>query len=242
MEYSDSDGNRTDVLVTMIDCAVEQENCAIFKVGGTPQMQLVIGPRRRYWPRIGSRDGKDWNVFIDLYVKPSLREITTDEELENAKQEPWDGGTTFHAEVPSNTSDLRKELSQFSKEFRIYNDTFTYRVNSSLTSPVITAWTSPHCAVVYETGPLRAFIDAWKFGCRHRYDKEEYQIMNHRSASLIMMVEEHLAHAQNFALSQLPKGYCDKVEFGWSSAKESKSMLKEVNKTLGLPVWETSPL
>jgi hypothetical protein len=117
VQYSDSDRNRSDVYVTMIDCVDYGRECGLFHISGTPHMQLVIGPKRKYWQRVWSRIGTDWNVFIDKYVKPSLREIATNEELRSAIREPTDGGSTFHLETPSADHEIVKQLANCSVEW-----------------------------------------------------------------------------------------------------------------------------
>jgi hypothetical protein len=227
VQYSESDGNRSDVLVTMIDCADRGQDCGHFHISGTPHMVLVIGPKRKYWPRVYSRVGTDWNIFIDKYVKSSLREITTDEELLAAKREPADGGTTFHLETPSADSALIQQLANFSKAYRIYNDTFTYRVNRKLGKPVLTAHVSPHCSATWRSGPLKDFLEKYRFGSRHQYDQDEYRLQSRHSRMALLVVEEGLIGGQGYALENLPKGFCDNLTFGWFSAKDSKHLLKE---------------
>jgi hypothetical protein len=236
VQYSDSDGNRTDVIVTMIDCADRSEDCGIFRVPGTPHMVLVIGQRLRYWPRVYSKVGKDWNMFIDKYVKPSLREVTSDSELFEAKREPSDGGTTFHLETPDTANDLMAQLANYSKEYRIYNDTFTYRVNPSLKGPLLTAHVCPYCTTTWTEGPLKDFLEQFKFGSRHEYDQDEYKLLTRRSKAAIVVVDEAIASAQLYALESLPMNYSMEIAFGWLKTKDAKHLLKEFKQnTTDLP-------
>jgi hypothetical protein len=236
VQYSDSDGNRSDVLVTMIDCADQHAECSHFHIGGTPHMVLVMGSRRKYWPRVYSKVGLDWNVFIDKYVKSSLRPVTTNAELEAAKREPADGGTTFHLETPLEDTDLMHRLGNFSKEFRIYNDTFTYRLDPKRKDAVLTAHISPDCSVTWDGGNLREFLEAYKFGSRHEYDQDEYRLLSRRKKAAILVVEEGITTGQNYALERLGKKFCDTIAFGWLKVKDSPHLLKEFRKnTSDLP-------
>lgn len=237
IEYSEGVGNRTDMFVTMLDCAVQQRECSIFGLTGTPHMVLVVGPKRRYWPRIWQKDGNEWNKFIDLYVHPSLREVKTDEELEQAKREPSDGGTTFHLETPNINNKYMAALRDLSKEFRIYNDTFTYRINQDIKEPRFSAFRSPFCETTFsgDVKDLRQFIDKNKFGSLHRYDSDEYKLLR-RKKSVMIMVDDELKSGHRFALENIPKDHCD-LNFGWISTKQSKKILKSFSlNTTDLPI------
>jgi len=236
VQYSESDGNRSDVYITMLDCSVREE-CGHFHVTGTPHMVLVMGQKRRYWPRIGYRDGKEWNIFIDKFVKPSLREVTSDEELLAAKREPYDGGSTFHLETPTTDSALMQELAELSKEFRIYNDTFTYRLNPNLNAPVLTAHTSPYCSVTWKSGSVRDFLEKYKFGSRHRYDMDEFRAVRGEKQTAMVLVDEEITNGQRYALEKIPRNFCDDIVFGWVSIKETKRFLHQLKKeSIALPM------
>jgi hypothetical protein len=230
LQYATGEGNRTDVLITMIDCSVQGHECGHFYIVGTPHMVLVMGPHRRYWPRVGSREAKEWNMFLDRYLNYSLREVHNESELHTAKREPYDGGTTFHLETPSRNTPLVDELRLLSREYRVYNDTFTFHVDESLRNPVLTAHTSPYCSVTWRSGTLRDFLEAHKFGSRHRYDLGEFWHISERSKTAMLLVEEGLSPGQSYALESLPRNYCDQVVFGYISVKEDKDILKEVHR------------
>jgi hypothetical protein len=196
-----------------------------------------MGEKPRYWPRTGHRDGKEWNIFIDKYVKPSLREVASDEDLFLAKREPVDGGSAFHLETPTADHDLVQELADLSREFRIYNDTFTYRLNAELTEPVLTAHTSPYCSATWHSGTLRDFLEAHKFGSRHRYDMDEFRALRTRTKTAMVVVEEGLSNGQKYALERVPRGFCDEIAFGYVAVKDTKWFLKEIKKDrLPIPV------
>jgi hypothetical protein len=227
VQYSESDGNRSDVLVTMIDCAERHAECAHFQIAGTPHMVLVMGPRRKYWPRVYSKVGRDWNAFIDRYVRPSLRAVATDAELAAAKREPADGGTAFHLETPRAGTALLRELANLSREFRIYNDTFTYRVSRARRGALLTAHTAPDCAAAWDGRDLRAFLEAHKFGSRHEYDQDEYRLLARRTKAAVLVVEEAATDGQKYALRSLPRRFCDAIAFGWLKVKDSPHLLRE---------------
>ncbi|OHT03336.1 hypothetical protein TRFO_29252 [Tritrichomonas foetus] len=240
-QFSDGIGNRTDFYVTMLNCA-DNQGCHHFKLTGTPHMVLVTGTNRKYWPRIYSKNGEDWIKFIDKYVKPSLRRIETDEEYEMARNEPSDGGTTFHLETPFNfpsennsnsivkenedgykeSIHLLSELNDLSMKYVIYNDTFTYRVNKELKKPILYAHTCPKCSVTFKgDGDVSEFIETYKFGSRHRYDMDEYKKTIKKKPLFAVFVEEKLNSAQEYALESLPASYFNQPN------KRSKSELPE---------------
>jgi hypothetical protein len=237
MQYAESDGNRTDVLITMIDCSVQGDECGHFYITGTPHMVLVMGPHRRYWPRVGSREGKEWNIFLDRYINPAFREVHNDSELLQAKREPYDGGTAFHLETPVRESELMDELTRFSKEYRIYNDTFTYHIDETLKKPILTAHTSPYCSVTWTSGNLQDFLEKYKFGSRHRYDMGEFYYASQQSRTAMLLVEDGLGHGQSYALEKIPKDFCQEIIFGYISVKETKEIIKEIHRDrIMLPV------
>jgi hypothetical protein len=192
-------------------------------------MVLVIGDNHKYWPRVRSKAAADWTIFIDKFVKPSLRNITTNDELLAAIREPRDGGSAFHLETPTEDNEIIKQLMVLSKEFRIYNDTFTYRINSRLTRPVLTAYTSLYCSTRWTSGTLREFLEMNKFGSRHEYDQEEYIRISHQRKTAVVVVEDSLMGSQNYALEKIPRNYCDAVAFGWISIKDSKHWYGDLN-------------
>lgn len=232
-QYSDGVGNRTEFYVTMLDCS-ENPGCRRFQITGTPHMVLVIGPNRRYWPRVYSKVGDDWNVFIDKYIYPSLREIKTDEELLLAINEPTDGGSTFHLETYDTNNNLFAELKKLSNKYSIYNDTFIYRINPNIkqNSPQLTVYTSPTCSQLYnpQTGSVEDFIIQNRFGSRHRYDLDEYSKAVKKAPLVTIFVAEELNSAQKYVLKNSPKHLCNNIQFGWISLKKSKNALKMTKK------------
>jgi hypothetical protein len=236
VQYSQGAGNRSDVYITMLDCSVRHE-CGHFHVEGTPHMVLVMGRDRRYWPRIWQRDGKEWNIFIDKYVKPSLREVRSDAELLAAKREPADGGAAFHVETPTADHDVLRQLAELSREFRIYNDTFTYRLNADVAQPVLTAHTSPHCSATWRSGSVREFVERHKFGSRHRYDMDEFKALRRRTKTAMVVVDEGLSNGQKYALERVPRAFCDDIAFGYVAVKDTKWFLKVIKKDrLTIPI------
>lgn len=227
-QFSDGIGNRTDFYVTMLDCA-ENANCKHFKISGTPHMTLVVGKKHKYWPRIYSRDGKDWIAFIDSYLYSKPREITTNYELEKAKIEPMDGGTTFHLETPSTEGKLFEQFSKLTRMYKLYNDTFTYRINKSLNQSSLTAYLSPHCSLEYDNIlSLDKFVELHKFGALHHYDGEEYKLINKKTPSVVITIGDDLLVAQRNALWLYSNKFCGKIAVGYASTKKSNMIQKEM--------------
>lgn len=232
-QYADGIGNRTDIYVTMIECS-ENPGCYRFQITGTPHIALVIGKNRRYWPRIRSKNGEDWNKIIDSYLNPTLREIKTDQELIEAINEPTDGGATFHLETPDTKNQIFQSIQNLSNRYRLYNDTFTYRINTQLESqsPQLTVYTSSSCSIQYQpnSGTVEEFVHTHRFGPKHRYDLDEYSKTFRKTPLITIYAEENLNGAQKYALKSFSNDFCNKAKFGWISLKESKNMMKNVNK------------
>jgi hypothetical protein len=210
----------------MIDCAADGSDCSPFHIGGTPHIALVIGPRWKYWPQIQTRELGEWNAIIDSYKAPSIREVKTNADLAAAKREPAGGGSAFHLETPNLNVTILSELANFSKVYRLYNDTFTYRLNPQLSAPIVTAHTSPNCTVEWTSGNLDQFIETNKFGSRHQYDQDEYKLMSRHSKAAIVVVDDKLIGVQSYALEELPRNHCSDITFGWFSANSANNMLK----------------
>jgi hypothetical protein len=225
--YAAGEGNRSDVYITMIDCVDHGHECALFHAWGTPHMVLVMGTNWKYWPRVRSKQASEWTIFLDKFLKPSLREVKTNEELLAAVREPSGGGTTFHLETPTTDNQIMGELHNLSKEYHLFNDTFTYRLNKRLTAPVLTAFTSLYCSARWTNGTLRAFLDQYKFGSRHDFDISEYKLYSRHSKMAVLVVEDGLIGGQNYALEKIPRQFCDEVRFGWIPIKDSKPVLDE---------------
>ena len=240
VQFAQGDGNRSDVYITMLDCSVQPLQCRHFGVTGTPHMVLMIGEKQRYWPRIYSKKGEDWKKFIDSYVTLSLREIGTDEELAEAVREHVGGGTTFHLETPDGEHEMVKELRVLSKEFRIYDDVFTYRLNSNIEAPELTAYGSPDCYKTYagDVSGVREFVEDNMFGLTHEYDTDEYKVLQKRKKkTLIVFVQNKIKYAQKLALRQIMEGRCNDIVLGWVSVGGSKKLASKLNiKASDLPI------
>jgi hypothetical protein len=230
LEYAQGDGNRPDLYITLLDCYEQPTECDHFHTSGTPQMILVIGDNRKYWPRTRAYPGERWTTFLNQYLHSSLREIHTDAELFEAKREPYDGGTAFHLETPTNDSDLIRELHSLSRRYRIYNDTYTYRVDPTLREAVLTAHTSPYCSVTWQGGTLHGFLEAHRFGSRHRYDLAEYREVSRAWRTALVVVEERIAPGQQYALEKIPTNHCMRVVFGYISLKHDSDYLNEITR------------
>jgi hypothetical protein len=112
--------------------------------------------------------------------------------------------------------------------YRIYNDTFTFRVSSEIKKPVLTAHTSPGCSSEWTNGTLLDFLERHKFGSRHEYDRDEYKALVKSSRSALVVVEEALLGGQRYALERLPAQFCGQIVFGWIRLQSAKLVAKEL--------------
>ena len=224
-------GDRDDIYISMIDCAVER-GCWLFKIHGTPSIKLVMGNNVRYWADTGERGANGWSRFIDSHIGPNLRQIYNDSELEEAKNEPTDGGTTFYLETPSINHSWVNEVRLLSREFRIYNDIFVFRVDESLLFPKLHAFRSKYCDKVY-TGfkaGIRHFINKNKFGVLHRYDLNEFEKLVQTRKAALFIVNKNIMLEHKNGLIELSKDHCNEdIDFGWASIGE-KNDDQKINK------------
>ena len=220
--------NRTDILITMIDC-YNVGGCSLFGIRWTPHMTLVLGKKKRYWPVTRERGPEGWDRWINETMGPNLREISTEAELDSAKREPQDGGATFLLEVPDANNEFVDQLRTLSKSFRIYNDTFVFRVNASRRRPVIHAFYSEFCVRTY-TGPVsgvKAFVDQNKFGVLHRYDAEEFaELQKQDKNAVILLTTMQPTESQMRSLWQLMRDHCGMdITVGWANVNDDPRIL-----------------
>jgi len=226
-KYSEGLGNRTDFLITSINCQVSY-GCRHFHIPGTPVMALVIGSNWRYWPITGERGPEGWDRWINETIRANLREVKDDNELNVAKLEPKDGGSTFYLEVGDENHPFIDSLRNYSRYFRIFNDSFVYRINKNLTEPKLVAYRTPHCTKEFKGSitDLEKFFEANKYGLYHRYDYNEFAHLSSREKVAIYVNEGGITNAQRNGLMKLSQHYCDKVTFGWTNIDDEKQILK----------------
>jgi len=222
-EYNKTLGNRNDIYLSMLDCAL-QSGCGYFRIRGTPQMILVLGNKHRYWPVSPERGPNGWDRWINERIGPNLRQIYNDSELDEAKQEPKEGGSTFFLETPSENHKWVNMIRNLSKMYRIFNDTFVFKVNPSISKPILHAFPSEFCDYVYHGTQfgIKGFLEKHKFGVFHRYDRDEFKELTKAS---IYIVEKDLSPGQRESLRLLPKGRCGDMVFGWSNTKDEDKQI-----------------
>ncbi|EAX98927.1 hypothetical protein TVAG_242920 [Trichomonas vaginalis G3] len=223
-------GDRDDIYISMIDCA-ESHDCGIFRIHGTPTISLVMGYNVRYWPRTGERGPNGWTRFINSWIYPSLRRIYNETEFNQALEEPADGGTTFYLETPSENHSWVRIMNYFSLEYKIYNDTFVYKVNPNISKPVIYAYKSKYCYEKYSgiKFGIPLFLHKNKFGIYHRYDRYEFEgLLGGRRRNAIYIVEKDLLKSNRDALAELSKDYCHGYNIGWANVddEDDRNILK----------------
>ncbi|OHT15424.1 hypothetical protein TRFO_42498 [Tritrichomonas foetus] len=241
--YNKGIGNRSDILITSIDC-YNKGGCHHFGIRGTPHIALVLGTRRRYWPACPERGPEGWDRWINERIGPNLRRVHTDEEIEFSKREPTDGGTTFLLEVSSENDEFVETMRQISKTYRIYNDTFVYIVRENVTKdfiPTVYAYYSEFCYHKFQ-GPisqLKSFIESNKFGVFHRYDSDEFRELNRKNVNAVLfLTDSDPSPSQKDALRLLNKDHCDSgYTFGWANVKDEKNILTATGvKSVDLPL------
>lgn len=225
-------GDRDDIYISMIDCAVSAD-CGYFRIHGTPNIRIVLGDNVRYWPETGERGPNGWTRFINSWIFPSLRRIYNQTELDQAILEPTDGGTTFFLEVPSESHPWVSKIRNLTVRFKIYNDTFVYRVNETVKKATLYAYRSKYCVEKYDGLDLGLvpFIKYNKFGIYHRYDFTEWdKLHNGHRNNAIFIVKKELTQSQKDSLLELSKDYCKGYNLGWAHVDEHEArILKMAN-------------
>ena len=221
-------GNRTDILITTIDC-YNQGGCHFFALRGTPHIALVLGSNNRYWPVSPERGPEGWDRWINERIGPNLRQVFNISEIDDAKREPTDGGTTFLLEVPNSDDPYIEHLRDLSKTYRIYNDTFVFYVNKSISHPRLSAFYSEYCSVVYsgQLSGMKKFIEQNKFGVFHRYDGDEFkELIKSKKHAAILLTDNEPTKSQKESIRRLPKDRCsDNMIFGWALVKDDRKIL-----------------
>ena len=155
--------------------------------------------------------------------------------LIDAKKEPQSGGTTFFIEVPNDNHPILPIISNLSKIYRNYNDTFVYKVVSTIKKPKITAFTSEYCGeeFIYSGNKkkLKTFIHNHRFGVYHHYDTNEFiEIYSSKKRGVILFTENELSDAQKDGLREISKEHCDShLFYGWANVNEDKGIVHITN-------------
>lgn len=224
--FSENEGKRSDIYYTTIDCS-SSPYCGIFKGSGTPNIVLVMGTQDKYWQKIKGRNIANWTIFVNEILGTNLREIHNEKEFELAIHEPKSGGTTFYLETPTTNHRIFSLLQSISRNYRIFNDTFVYKINPSLSHPILTAFTSPYCSFTMDPSEdLLEFINKHKFGIFHRYDAKEMLSLISTQKSVILINDRELSHSQTSSLLTLSSHYCKSIKYGWASTENEPQVLK----------------
>ena len=229
--FSQNEGNRNDIYFTSIECSTTTY-CRHFSVTGTPHLVVVMGPDRKYWLPVPGRNISSWAPFVENILQKKLRPISSEEELLRAKQEPTSGGTTFYLETPSITTQYFQKIQTLSQRYQIYNDTFVYSINPSLSSFKLTAYLSPECGITMKTNEnIETFLSQNKFGYLHKYDLQEILDFISQNKAVILITDRPLSTAQKNSFSSLQSHFCQTIRYGWASTSNEPKMLKITGRT-----------
>jgi hypothetical protein len=224
--FAENLGNRSDLLVTTVN-ADEAGSIGFFRITGTPFMCLVLGPKRKYWPKVGEANEEVWDEFIREQTSPSLIEITNATEFENMRNNSLHGGSSFHLETPDHGLRIVQDLRNISRTHRIFGCSFTYHVNPNITTPQLTVYRSVSCSVNFENGGLIdsiiEFVDRFKFAAFHKYDMEEYLEAGNVVETLIYVAVIALDEQQNKVIDQISaETQCTGLITGYVTTRETK--------------------
>jgi hypothetical protein len=216
-------GNRSNLLVTLVNTA-DRNHIRHFRITGTPFILLVLGPKRKYWPKTEERDEAAWDRFIRAQTSPSLRLISNSSERRSSLLDGFEsGGSSFHLIVPSENLSIVSELRALSRRHRIFGCTFTFELNETVQKPKLTVHRAPNCSTEFDGERLSEFVDSNKFGALHKYDLEEYLEATARSETLIFILVQNLDGNHRAMLHKIATNLnCEGLVTGWATTHESK--------------------
>ena len=232
--FSDGIGNRDDIIYTAVNCD-ESDHCTNLQAEVTPSIIFIQGIDSKYWHVINSFNFTGWNYYIGLYSQSNFKEIYSDSELEQEKMKDVHGGTLFYLETNSKDDPLISELKNISIIYKVYNDSFAYRVNKNVKTS-FSAFTSRYCKKEYQfpfnKTEFISFIEKYKFGALHKYYFAEYIELlklasnNYRNKKLIfLVVEGNLNQTQKNTMIEMTKNHC-LLNTGWISCQDGMQFFR----------------
>lgn len=212
------------VYVTAVNCS--EVDCRRFGKIEVPQVVVASGVNERYWRRSESMDVNEWSELIREAMSPSLREVRDKEE---ALKDLSGDGTVFHVETPDAEHNMVAELREASVRFKIYNCTFTFSVNKSLSEPRLVAHTSKVCGKQYANGAVSNFVEDNLFGVKHRYDWQEYQQLERQGRDMLLVLQWEVL-GNSTALQDIGDINCDKdLVIGWMATHDNEEAHNHFN-------------
>ena len=220
-----------DLIVTTLNCEENKAVCRKLPMVGTPHITLVMGTDSEYWPVADERTMESWSPWIAKFVGNQFREVKTDEELEEAKVEPTGGGATFVLEVRSADDPVFDVLLPLTRVYRIYNDTFVYRVNPSASKPRFSVYQNKFCGIdfrgEFNEAELKEFLDVHRHGITHPYRPSEFsELMAKKTALIYVNNRGELSGSQLEGVLNMPNGLCSDVIFGWTHTEDQRGILE----------------
>lgn len=227
--YSSTNSSRNDVIFTSINCDVTG-NCGRFPVDSFPTFILVIGNQQRYWPKTFDRNPETWEEMISRYSKRKMIEIRSDEELDRQVTETSQGGSTFYFEIPSENDTVYQLMQSLYRKYLIFNDTFVYKIEPTISTPKIYAYRSPVCYEEFSGKLIKseiiAFLDEFRYSHAHRYDTREWRLENNNHRTLTYIGYHHPSYHQIEETMSVSKWFCHDVSIGWAQGTNFELALR----------------
>lgn len=240
--FSETYAPGDDLIVTTLNCEENRATCRTLPMEGTPHITLVMGPDSHYWPVAEERTIESWAPWIAKFVGNQFREIKSAEDLEEAKREPTGGGATFVLEVSSAQDPVFDVLLPLTRVYRIYNDTFVYKVDPTLSAPRLSVFQNKWCGTEFKgtftEQDLKQFIDVHRHGLMHAYRPTEFFELIQKETSIIYINDRgELSDSQIDGVMNMPNGLCSDVIFGWTHVEDQPGILEAIGLSrLELPI------
>lgn len=223
--------DRKDVIFTHINCDIEFV-CSKFHVQYYPAYVLVVGEKPRYWPIMGSRDPVYWEQQIKYYVDHKFTQINSSEEFANELSKTMVSSTMFYVEAKSENDVLMESIKSEMIKYKIYNDSFVYKINPDIRESVLYAYRSPYCKIkfngVHVKSEITGFLNEYKFGHMHRYVYNEWQEETSSRRTMILFEYNAPDFSRLHQLAEYSNMYCTNTSIGWAIAKQNTYVVNKL--------------
>ena len=212
---------RNDSYVALVNCLGPDHYCRKYDIHYTPSMFLVIGPDKRYWPKITEKSIEKWDEAIDKYLYNDMNEIKEIGEIKDNETLP------FVLETKNNETKEFMTMAKIAKKYKLFDDKFYYIIKDDINESKLYTINSPNCTKVYDPKVQRLdeFIEQNKFGPKHNYNLDEYNHIPTESISLIIDANKDRVANVTRQLTKLSDGFCGKMLFGYSDDENLRKKL-----------------
>ena len=235
-QFSDKLGDKSKIVFTALSC-VDNALCNKIGVRSVPTFVLIRGNDTRYWTRTHERNMKGWSSFLAEQTKLSVYEVTDESQRIQMIRKTYDGGTTFHLQLPEKNTTLLKKYKEAASFYGLRGCTFAYTMIPETEQDkkiIITAFHSPKCSFsqeIHKRDEIMDFVEKHKFSSFHHFDSGEINdLIDEKKSFLLTMTDDPLPHEQRDALELISQNHCNDIITGWGDRNNDQLILDFVNK------------